>query len=281
MPNQPNSSVDAFLRFVNERFGDFKNRLQEVISVLGWTDQKQKLAKAKDALQAARSLKTALAAQDQPQWLPPLTVALDNYCTNEGHPNVASSLIQAIGGHLAAVSIHQWAFDFSGESPFDFDGLYHRYETESRIPELFDKLVGLLEEIVQSDQIDSRKLVDALRKIIASLKKNRNASYFSVVCTWDFVRTYLKNFAWKAFTEIPFLKVPVEALRETMREMDDEMSRVQAGIQTELHEKLQADFPVLAYQPLPLPEPLALPDDTVIDTEAKPIMGNLGSGREL
>lgn len=271
MSKQNNPSVDAFLRFVNERFGDFKNKLSEVIAVLGWQEQQQKIPKAAAALDAAKSLQQALASQDQPQWLSPLINALQQYDVHQGQPHVATALITAIGNHFAAMSNHQWAFDFSGDRPFDFDGLYRQYEADSRIPELFDRLVTLLEEIVQSDQIDSRKIVHALETIIATLKRNRKRSYFSTVCTWDFAGTYLKNVAWGVLKEIPVLRVPVVALREAMQELDKEMSKVHEGMQTELHKQLEAEFPVLVYQSLPLPELLALPDETVIDVEATPV----------
>ena len=153
MPNQKNPSVEAFLRFVDERYNDFKNRLSELMQVLCMKDSNEKAQKAKAALEAAKSLKTALAASDRPSWLQPFTHALQSY--QPDHPHLARALIDAIGNHCAAANAHQWAFDFSDEKPFDFDGLYDRYEAESKIPELFDKLVALLTEIVQSGQIDS------------------------------------------------------------------------------------------------------------------------------
>ncbi len=43
------------------------------------------------------------------------------------------------------------------------------------------------------------------------------------------------------------------------------------GMQTELQKQLNAEFPALEYKSLPLPAPLALTDETVIDVEATPI----------
>ena len=53
-----------------------------------------------------------------------------------------------------------------------------------------------------------------------------------------------------------------------MEELDKEMGKLQMGMQTELHKQLNAEFPALEYKSLPLPAPLALPDETVIDTQA-------------
>jgi hypothetical protein len=80
----------------------------------------------------------------------------------------------------------------------------------------------------------------------------------------------LKNIAWNTLLAIPVLKVAVKALRETMEELDKEMGKLQTGMQTELHKQLNAEFPALEYRPFPLPEPLALTDETVIDAKAAP-----------
>ena len=269
MPNQTNPTVEAFLRFVNERYNDFKSRLTELMQVLCLNDSAEKARRAKLALEAAKSLEAALASQDRPAWLQPLAAALQTYQPDQAH--LAQPLMQAIGNNCAAATNHQWAFDFSDEHPFDFDGLYERYEAESKIPELFDKLVELLDEIVQSGQIDSIRVLHTLETIIATLKKNRSGSYFGVLGTWNFVATYLKNIAWDTFLEVPILRVPVKALRETMEQLDKEVGKLQMGMQTELQKQLNAEFPALEYKSLPLPAPLALTDETVIDVEATPI----------
>ena len=81
----------------------------------------------------------------------------------------------------------------------------------------------------------------------------------------------MKNVAWNTLLAIPLLKVPVKALRETMEELDKEMGNLQMGMQTDRHKQLNAEFPALEYKPLPLPEPLALTDETVIDVKAAPL----------
>jgi hypothetical protein len=268
MPNQINPTIETFVRFVEERYRDFMNKLSEMMSSLAAEDKQQKLARAKVTLDAANSLQQSLALQDQPQWLQPITNALQNYVSTNGHPAHANELIRSIGYHFGKAEGHKWAFDFSEEKGFDFDGVFRKFESESRIPDLFDKIVELLEKIVLCDDLDSRKVVHTLESIIATLKKNRNGSYFGVMGSWDFVGTYLNKLAWSIFLEIPVLKVFVKPLRETLDEMNKEMDKLHENMQAELHSQLQAEFPVLEYHHLPIPEPLLLADETIIDVEA-------------
>jgi hypothetical protein len=131
--------------------------------------------------------------------------------------------------------------------------------------------VEILEKIIRCDELDSRKIIHDLETIIATLKKNRNGSYFGVMGSWNFVSTYLYNLTWNAFSEIPVLKVLVKSLRETLDEMNKEMGKVHEDMRTDLHDQLQADFPVLEYHTLPIPEPLLLTDETIIDVNTSQV----------
>ncbi len=268
MPNQNSSSIETFNNFVIERFGDFKNSLAAFIAALAQDDKQQKIDKAKIALDAANSLRLAFAQKDHPAWLNSLATSLQNYVTSNGHPSHGNDLIRAIGLHFGAVEDHKWAFEFSDDKGFDFDGVFRKYESESQIPKLFDKIVELLEKIIQCEDLDSRKIIQTLEAIIATLKKNRDGSYFGMMGSWNFVSTYLHNLAWNVFLEIPVLKIFVKPLRDTLDDMNKEMEKLHENMQTELHNRLQADFPVLEYHDLPIPEPLALTDETIINVEA-------------
>jgi hypothetical protein len=71
----------------------------------------------------------------------------------------------------------------------------------------------------------------------------------------------------EVLTEIPVLKTFVNPLVKTIEETNEAFRTVQTGMQTDLAKQLKAEFPSLSYQPVPLPEPLALSDETVIDVE--------------
>jgi hypothetical protein len=268
MTNENSLDVDAFLRSVNQRFGDFKARLGELLDLLVMGSDEDKLAKAKETLDVATTLQSVLSPQDQPQWIGPVIGSLRSYIRSNGHVAHAPNLVTTIASNFDRAVNHKWAFAHSDDQGFDFDGVFRRHESESQIPELFDKLVELLEKIVRCEELDSRKVIHTLETIIATLKRNRNGSYFSVVCTWNFTATYLKNIAWNTLLEIPLLRIPVKALRETMDQLDKEMEKVHENTQADLHNQLHAEFPVLVYRAPPIPEPLALTDGTVIDVKA-------------
>ncbi len=268
MAKDQEASVALFRRFLAERFDEFKGRLADLIRVLATNDQADKLRAANAALESAKNLRQALSQGDQPSWLLPFERSLTAYVANNANATVGQALITTFGNSYADVQRHEWSFEAMAESSFDFDGLYREFEDSSRIPELFDKLVNLLEQILKSGAVDSVRVLRQLELIIASLRKNRKGSYFSVVMTWKFGGYYLKNVLWGIVKEIPVVRVPVIALRETMEEIDNEMTNLHSGMNAAIDERLEAHFPLLEYHPFSTPQPLALTDESsIIDAE--------------
>ena len=262
--NQHNAAIDTFLRFTAQRLSELQDAMKQLMPALAGENKADKVAKARVALAAVDALQLALHTQDHPPWMRPLNQALTTYVQNDGRVNVANDLAM----HYAGVVSHQWAFDFSDDKAFDFDGLYRRYREQSRIPELFDALVKILEEIVKSEALDSRTVAQSLETIIASLKKNRDGSYFAVLGTWRVLTCVVRNVAWSWLSEGP-LKILAKGLRDTLEELDKEMEKLHTGIQGELQQRFRTELPTLAYTPSPLPPPLAIADGSAIDAEFK------------
>ena len=176
-------------------------------------------------------------------------------------------MLHALGLNYAAMLDHKWMFDFSEDGGFDFDGVFEKYEAQSRIPDLFDKLVEILEQVVQCDELDKRSVVRTLETMIATLKKNRKGSYFGVIGTWNFVATYLKHCAWNTLAEIKVLKVLTTSLRQTLDDTNKAMAKLHEDMAGEFEKQLKVQLPALTYQALSLPDPPALVDDTIIEGE--------------
>jgi hypothetical protein len=272
MVDEKNVPVDAFLKLVDERFAEFKQKLDEfMVAFVTNPNGPEKIAKAMTAFQAGNALKLAIARPYWPAWIEPITASLETYTRGNGQI-FADVLIKQIGLAYGAITNHVWAFGVPEDKGFDFDGVFQKYKAESRLPELFDKLAGLLEELVKCDDLDSRKIIHTLQTIIETLKKSKNGSYFSMMAAWNYGGTFLKKFAWNALSEIPALRVVVKSVRETMEEINKDMEKLHKGMQDELQGKLNAEFPVLTYADLPLPPQPAITDDSVIDVEARPVI---------
>jgi hypothetical protein len=241
------------MRFVTEKHKEVVLSLDQLVKALVGENAQNKVAKAEDALKKARDLQSAISKQDSPAWLPSLVQGLHHYVTkswNQQH------LINHLIDNVANIKQHEWAFVNAEEKAFDFDSIYEHYKSESRIPELFDEIINILEEIEASGEIDSLTMITALGKVLATLKQNRNGSYFSLNSAWEFLVSFLKNYMWSELSKLPMLGSAMEALEKTIKETNEEMFKVHSSIEKEMSNVVETEikglkgksaFPFISY----------------------------------
>lgn len=169
-----------------------------------------------------------------------------------------------------ALDEHVWSFEQNPEASFDFDSIFEHYKKESRLPQLFDEIVELLEEIQNSGEVDSLMMLRALGKVIATIKRSKDGSYFSMNSAWDFLLNFLNNYLLAELSKIPVLGTALEALEKTIKEADAEMCSLHKNLRNELIRVVgedvkalsrNASFPFLTYNesgnlqtPKPIPQ---------------------------
>lgn len=231
-----NESVKFHMRFVTEKHQELIKALDALVSVLVNEDLKDKKAHVRIVLQKSNDLKSAVSQQDCPSWLPSLIKGLNNFQTgtwNQIH------LIDYIIENISSIKTHGWVFDNPSETSFDFDSIFEHYRSESRLTELFDEIIKILEEIEASDEVDSLTMITALDKVIATIKKNKAGSYFALNSAWAFLMTFLKNYMWAELSKIPVLGTAMEALEKTIKETNEEMFKVHSQVQEEMARKVE------------------------------------------
>ncbi len=248
-----NESVLVFMRFVIEKHKDLISSLDQLVQALVGENAQNKVTKAEDALKKSKDLQSAIAKQDTPAWLPSLIQGLHYFVSKSWKQ---TQLINHLIENIAVIKAHKWAFENSDEKAFDFDSIYEHYKSESRIPELFDEIIKILEDIQSSGEIDSRTMTTALGKVLATLKQNRNGSYFSLNSAWEFLISFLKNYMWSELSKLPMLGSAMEALEKTIKETNEEMFRVHAAIEKEMSNVVESEikelegkstFPFISY----------------------------------
>ncbi len=270
MPEQNFQSQEVFLRSHEVRYNAVKSCLQNLAAAFGKGKVDEILARGEELNAAVVSLRDNLSPQDRPTWIEGVLNLLNLVRAHPGHPERLSWLVQILTNCYLPATSHQWGFQSIDDGAFDFDGLYEQHRAQSRIPDLFDKLIGLLEKLVESDELDSRKVERTLRILVATLKKNRMGSFAGMVFSWNFAATYLRNLCWELPNQIPGLRAFSNALRDTIQEVseeiDNEMCDLHKKMAADVQERLGVPLSALRYTPLP-----ALSDESrsdVVDVEA-------------
>lgn len=219
------------MRFVAEKHNELIKSLDDLVNVLVTEDIEAKKSTANVSLTKANELKSSISQQDCPAWLPPLIQGLQCFSNDTWRQ---TNLIAHLIRHIAQIKAHAWVFANPSESAFDFDSIFEHYKSQSRLSELFDEIIKILEQIQDSSEIDSVAMMAALGKVIATLKQNKKGSYFSINSAWSFLVSFLKNYMWAELSKLPVLGSAMEALEKTIQETNEEMFKLHSEIQSEM-----------------------------------------------
>lgn len=238
-----NDSVQFFLRFVDQKHSELINSLSELVHALVGEDVKKKKSRADVVLMKANDLKSGLSNQDFPNWLKPLIQILSQF---QNGSKSQQALIDFILKNERNIKNHNWNIDSQHEYAFDFDSIFEHYKSESRLPDLFDEIISILEKIKASGEIDSISMLNSLTKVIATLKKNKNGSYFSMNSAWSFFTSFLKYYFLAEISKLPGLGSFVEALQKAADETNQELININHEVKQEMKNAVEDEIKPLA-----------------------------------
>lgn len=237
-----NESLHLFLRLIKEKHQRLIASSNAMMKSLTGEDPANKKAVAKATLQAAKDLQALLSNSDVPAWLNSTVHFYSSFLVDQiGNYDLLKNFIPI----KAELESHSWVFQERSETAFDFDSIFAHYKKESRLPELFGQIVKILEEIESSGEIDSVIMLRALGKVIATIKRSKDGSYFSLNSAWEFLLSFLKNYMWGELAKLPILGTALEALEETIKETNEEMFKLHQQVQDEMNRTVEAEVKVL------------------------------------
>lgn len=238
-----NESLQLFLRLVSQKHKLLKKHGNNLMQALVSEDSKAKTNAAEVMLQAASNLKDILSDADIPNWLSDVISHLGRYISGGANSYALLSNLILL---KPALEDHRWVFEESAETSFDFDSIFDRCKKESRLPELFDEIVRQLEEIHKSGAVDSITMLRALGKVISTIKRSKDGSYFSLNGAWEFLLSFLNNYLWGELSKLPVLGAALEALGKTIKETNDEMFLLHMQVKDEMTRVVEEEVKVLA-----------------------------------
>ncbi len=185
--------------------------------------------------------------------------ALERYLRTYKNSGATHHLLQALIATSSDVAQHKWSFQAADGVGVDFESLYEARYKDSKAPALFEKLLDLLQKIVDSGEVDSVKAIAALEKLIATIRANMRGTYFQTVGMSHFTFALMRNYLWAVLRKVPAIGTLLEAVADTMGELDLEMSEVHAEVRKQLGEFASGKVDAIEYQKhdlnvLPAPE---------------------------
>lgn len=249
-----NESFQAFIRSVNQQMDRLRQSMSDLLKTISLEDRDRKVEAAKILISRIDDLKRTLSSNDFPVWAPIIETRLNWYIQNVRHVESAGQeLLNAIVEVQPLIAKHEWNFESDDGQAIDFPAIYEECYRSSRLPELFDQLVKQLEELIESGEIDSTKSTNALRNLIATIKKNSRKDQYSTMATWHVIGVLLANIGLQSLEDIPAISTVVKAIRTTMEELNIEVPNVCRTIRVKVAAAATRIFPMLTLNQLALP----------------------------
>lgn len=237
-----NESFHIFLRLIQEKHRLLVAASDVLFRSLVGEDHGKKKEVANAALLAANDLRGLLSKKDVPSWLNNAINSLTAFVNGQWS---AFDLLSNYISTKSAIETHSWTFQANDEAAFDFDSIFEHFKKDSRLPELFDSIVKILEDIEASGDVDSVTMLRSLGKVIATIKRSRDGSYFSLNSAWEFLLSFLKNYMWEELSKVPVLGTALEALEKTIKETNEEMFKLHQQVQDEMNKTVEGEISVL------------------------------------
>lgn len=235
------ASIDGatfVMKLLRERHDELIRATKVLLQEIAGEDLARKKQASEAVFQKAKDLNAVIPAEEVPGWLKAMQEATDQF--NNGR-FASSWLLERIIGFNVKLNNHQWLVEKGDEAAVDFDAIFDRYRNESRLPELFDEIIKMLQEMHASGDIDSNAMLNALSKVISTLKACKGSSYFSINSAWDFLISFLNNYMWGALVAVPTFGPVLAALDKTIKEAEVEMAKVHSQVREELKRSVEIE----------------------------------------
>jgi hypothetical protein len=254
--------LDFYLKTLDDRQSEVQARIRSLMEALVGSDQSRKIARAGEALQSIKDLLNLLPSGNKPGWVDQISQRLTELINGQSGGNTPEGVWSHVYSNFDEIfrkKLSQYKPDLGG---VDFDALYRTCYESSKIPSLFDELVRTLQQVIESDAIDSRRVVKSLESLIALLRKNRNGSYFSTFSTTQVVCTGLRNIFFEVLKDVPGIAGVIRGVETSCQELQIEWGQFNEELKTKVREAFSFNLTGLDSKYYPL-----LSDERMDDAE--------------
>lgn len=218
-----NASYSKFVRVHKRKWDAFLQFFGQLTSDIASHSPERKLESAKRLLDSLEALVEILDSSDVPEWAGEISKPLKHLLRNPKEITCFHNLSQAMSNASARIRSQQWDFSKGSQNPtLNLDTIFDECWTESQLPELFDRAIHLLEDIIGTGEIDSLNAIRDLNTLIDLIRSNQGGSFIARIQTADFLSRYWRSVAWKFAESMPAVGHFVAGFKEVMDQMDAE-----------------------------------------------------------
>ncbi len=248
-----NESKNLHLNIIQEKYQLFRSRLASFLSALSDNNQSTKVQTNLELYDIANDLANILSDADKPYWLRETI----SFTTEYKNSNTSSSVMSGSGWKLLqrAMKIYTQAMDHDWnsigndtETKYDFENIYEKYRNESGLNKLYDELIDTINKIINSNEIDSNKMLNKLNELITMLLQNKNSTYFATLTSWEFIKSFATNTTMEFIKDVPGIKQLHKAYLKTTDKFGISIKKINTHVANDIKTNCNVNIqPLLTY----------------------------------
>jgi hypothetical protein len=212
--------AEHYNRLLAESQKNFSKVVKSCVSVFAGIDNKQKKNSIDRLKVEVEHFLKILPRDNYPAWLLNLQKSFVSiaYDSDNGIRNYDALLLSLIE-NANNIFNYKW----NDEDEISLDSIYLRCRMESRIPELFSRMVDLINNLIISNELDNDFIKKGLNKLLDLINANNNKSLNGDTFLVDYIRRFIKHLLINCLKEITPFKIIIESLEETNIEIGKEI----------------------------------------------------------
>ncbi len=177
---------------------------------------------------------------DAPQWINQLLQLSNKLIGNRNDVNNKVILLNFIHKSKNEISLHNWK-EGGYNLDLNFENIYDYYKSESKLPELFNELIKLLEKIINTEEVELGEAEKKFKFLLSVIQSNMNKSYYGDQSILNYLVFFIKEFLLNLSRSIPGLKEFFEAIISTANKIYNEFKETEKNTEKKIREQLNIE----------------------------------------
>jgi|GEM_PF-2965639 len=232
-----NTDYQKYISFLIEKQNALNAHYKNTLICLASNNQETKVNNTNALKKLCSDLKSIVSAKNIPGWIQILINGANKFVDN---PQVTSEWLMVLVVNYKLVTNYSWANDQS--KIYSIDEIYEDIKSTYGVENLFDNLIMVLQKLVESGHVDSKKALLSLEELVKILNDNKDGSFTSIRTRLWFCDEFLQKDPWKLIEEINELKADVNKIKGTLDEIDSKEVNLKQKIRYQLTKKYNATF---------------------------------------
>lgn len=246
--------LEQYMVKLRQQNDELKTAWDNCVIRMTGADTKEQQQGLIDLLNALANLEGTLTSDTTPHWLKVMqsnaSALTSDKNFGDGHRRI--SIFRQLS--KAAVQMQSHVFDDSvtdGIHPLvNFDEVVGKHHNQETINQIYDKAIHAIGEALESDQIDSVRIQQDLRRILATIEEAKQSSFVNQVFQVPNLQIYLKAVAKVSAKKVPVLNFVLDVIEEANKHLEQSSRKAGKEIENLLAQQSQEIERVIEYQPL-------------------------------